>query len=71
MGGDWTEARTAHFVLKSDLEARELRELVQEFEASYRAIQSCVYANGDDPPGESHVVLLGSWEEYTASRALR
>ncbi|HEX6276561.1 MAG TPA: hypothetical protein VFZ53_26145, partial [Polyangiaceae bacterium] len=68
MGGDWTEARTPHFVLKSDLEERELRELAQEFEASYRAIQSCVYPNGDDPPGESHVVLLGSWEEYTSIR---
>lgn len=68
MGGDWTEARSAHFVVKSDLEERELRDFTLEFEQSYRALHSCMYPDASGPPGLSHVVMLDRWEEYESIR---
>ena len=61
-------ARSRHFIVHSDLDELDLMDVTQEFEQSYRALKSCVYPGGDDPPGVSHVVLLEHWSEYEAIR---
>jgi hypothetical protein len=68
LGGDWTEARSEHFVIKSNLEERELEDYALEFEESFRALRSCVYPGENEPPGESHVILIGNHAEYESIR---
>ena len=68
LGGDWMEARSEHFVVKSNLEERELRDYTLEFEESYRTLRSCMYPGEDEPPGVSHVVLIGNFSEYESIR---
>jgi tetratricopeptide (TPR) repeat protein len=60
----WTELRSTHFMVQSDLKAAELESLGLDFERSYAALHSYLYPSGDDLPGESRVIVLATAAEY-------
>lgn len=56
----WTELRSKHFLVQSDLRPPELESLGFELERSYAALHSYLVPSGGDLPGESRVVVLAN-----------
>lgn len=60
----WTELRSKHFLVQSDLREPELEALGFELERSYAALHSYLVPGGSDLPGESRVVALASAPDF-------
>lgn len=63
-GGGWTEWRSQHFVVKTDLPAARVSELVTEFERIYTSIEDIAFPYSVKPTGMTHVVVFRDREEY-------
>jgi tetratricopeptide (TPR) repeat protein len=60
----WTEIRSMHFLVQSDLKPAELESLALDFERSYEALHSYIFPGGGDLPGESRVIVVATENEY-------
>ena len=60
----WTEVRSQHFVLHTDVPLSHAEDIVRDFERAYAVVRSCVRPGGTDPPGISEVVAFNDEADY-------
>ncbi len=63
-GGVWTEWSSQHFVVKTNLPATKVSELVTGYEQIYTVIEDVAFPYSTKPTGKTHVVVFRDRFEY-------
>lgn len=63
-GPTWSELKTTHFVVRTDLPPSKSLELVREFEQIYSAMEDIAFPYQVKPTGRTHVLVFRDHDEY-------
>jgi hypothetical protein len=64
-GSPWSALTSAHFVVRTDLDAADADELVRDLEETRAVIMAVAWPKAADPPGRTNVIAFRSQEELS------